>query len=106
MDPLGAKLGGHDETSNCCYFEHLLCVKPFFHAFHSMRRYGGSLLFLAVSFPTFPGSATCFLFGGGHPSLGCGGGPGGGLPVNRVTSDLPAAGSPVGISLLGILIMR
>ena len=56
------KLG---ETSNCCYFEHLLCVKPFFHAFHSMRRYGGSLLFLPVSFPTFPGSGTCFPFVGG-----------------------------------------
>ena len=52
------------ETSNCCYFEHLPCVKPFFHAFHSIRRCGGSLLFLPVSFPTFPGSGTCYPFGG------------------------------------------
>lgn len=96
------KLG---ETSNCCHFEHLLCVKPFFHASHSMRRYGGSLLFLPVSFPTFPGSSTCFPFVGPSFSKDVRGGPSGGLPMNQVTSDLPGAGSPVGISLLGILIM-
>ena len=60
------------ETSNCCYFEHLPCVKPFFHAFHSMRRCGGSLLFLPVSFPTFPGSGTCYPFGGPSFSKGVG----------------------------------
>ena len=75
-------------------------------AFHSMRRYGGSLLFLPVSFPTFPGSSTCFPFWGPSFSKDVRGGPSGGLPMNQVTSDLPGAGSPVGISLLGILIMR